>query len=113
MTATPLDGAAIPQWTLADRLRKARLHAGLEQAELAAEIGIGRSTIVNYESGKTEPSRPVLLAWSLRCGVSYEWLSEMDPNPWGGAKAQVRAGSPLTPKYTPVHREPLTVQCAA
>ncbi len=101
MTEAPLNSAAVPKWTLADRLRKARLHAGLEQADLAREIGIGRSTIVNYEAGKTEPSRPVLLAWAMRCGVDYEWLSEMDPSPWGGAKAQVRHDSFLTPTRAP------------
>lgn len=95
MTEVPRDGPVVPKWTLADRLRKARLHAGLEQAELAREIGIGRSTIVNYEAGRTRPSRPVLVSWAMRCGVSFEWLSQ-DPNPWGGVKAQVRVGSPGT-----------------
>jgi transcriptional regulator with XRE-family HTH domain len=103
MTATPLDGAAVPQWTLADRLRKARLHAGLEQADLAREIGIGRSTIVNYEAGRSEPSRPVLLSWAMRCGVAYEWLSDSDPNPWGGLRTQVRHSSDLTPNRTQRH----------
>jgi transcriptional regulator with XRE-family HTH domain len=57
--------ASVPQWTLGDRMRKAREHAGLKQAELAEEIGIGRSSVVNYESGRAVPSRPVMLAWSL------------------------------------------------
>jgi transcriptional regulator with XRE-family HTH domain len=96
MTVTPLDGEVVPEWTLADRLRKARLHAGLEQADLAREIGIGRSTIVNYEAGKTEPSRPVLLSWALRCGVSFEWLAETAPFPRGGLRAQARHSSGLT-----------------
>lgn len=64
-----------PQWTLGDRLRKAREHARLKQTEMAAEIGIGRSSIINYESDKAEPSRPVLLAWAMRCNVPYEWLT--------------------------------------
>jgi transcriptional regulator with XRE-family HTH domain len=72
MTSTTTD----PEWTLADRLRKAREHAGLEQRELATEIGIGRSTIVSYEAGRTVPHRPVLVSWALRCGVSYEWLCD-------------------------------------
>ena len=70
-TAPP---ATVPQWTLGDRMRKAREHAGLKQAELADEIGIARSSIVNYESGRTAPSRPVLLSWALRCAVPIAWL---------------------------------------
>lgn len=66
--------AAIPQWTVGDRLRKARLHAGLEQAELAAQTGISRATIVNYENGHTRPGRPALILWALSTGVSLEWL---------------------------------------
>lgn len=65
----------VPEWTTGDRLRKARERVGLKQTELAAEIGIGRSSVVNYELDRASPPRPVLLAWSLRTGVSYEWLS--------------------------------------
>src|SRR5260221_2446959 len=68
-----MDGA-VPEWTLADRLRKAREHAGLNQAELAATVGIARSSVVSYESGRTTPSRPVVLSWSLCTGVPAEWV---------------------------------------
>lgn len=46
----------IPQWTLGERLAKARHHAELEQAEMAAELGVSRVTVSNYEVGKTKPS---------------------------------------------------------
>jgi transcriptional regulator with XRE-family HTH domain len=75
MTTAPLEGATVPQWTVGDRLRKARLHAGLEQTELAREIGISRATISSYEADKTTPSRPALLSWALRCGVPLGWLT--------------------------------------
>ena len=74
MTEAP-HPAMVPQWTLGDRMRKARETAGLKQAELAERIGIGRSSIVNYESGRADPSRPVLLSWALATGVAYEWLA--------------------------------------
>jgi len=67
--------ATVPAWTLGDRLRKAREHAGLKQTEMAEEIGIGRSSIINYEKNAAIPPRSVLIAWALRCGVDYEWLS--------------------------------------
>jgi transcriptional regulator with XRE-family HTH domain len=87
MTESPLPEPTVPAWTLGDRMRKAREHAGLKQSELAGEIGIARSSIVNYESGRTEPSRPILLSWALRCGVDHEWLSGTGPSTWGGTFA--------------------------
>jgi transcriptional regulator with XRE-family HTH domain len=75
MTEATSPAMVPPQWTLGDRLRKAREHAGLKQTEMAADLGIGRSSIINYESDKAEPPRPVLVAWALRCSVPYEWLT--------------------------------------
>jgi len=56
-------------------MTKARKYAGLTQAEIAEDIGIGRSTLINYENDNAQPPRHVLIAWALRCGVLYEWLS--------------------------------------
>lgn len=64
----------IPTWTLADRLRKAREHAGLEQAELAERMGVGRNTVSNYERAAHEPREIVLRAWAAATGVPLEWL---------------------------------------
>ena len=64
----------IPEWTLADRLAKARKHAGLEQPELADRIGIARSSLSAYENGHRTPRRPVLLSWSLATGVPLAWI---------------------------------------
>lgn len=63
-----------PEWTLADRLRKARESAGLKQTDLAAETGISRASIVNYETAKSVPRRPALASWAMACGVPFEWL---------------------------------------
>lgn len=71
-----IGGTLIPRWTLGDRLRKARELAGLQQIELAAELGIHRGSVANYESGRTTPNRPVVMAWALRCGVPFEWLRD-------------------------------------
>lgn len=67
---------AIPQWTLGDRLRKAREHAGMDQEELALRIGVSRGTVSNYEIGRgTRPPKVVVLrAWARECGVPYEWI---------------------------------------
>jgi len=76
-----------PEWTLADRLRKAREVAGLHQHELAAELGISSTSIGNYEAGRSRPRRPVLTVWALRCGVPLSWLLE------GDVEALPRVGS--------------------
>lgn len=73
--ATPMGAGRVPEWTLADRLRKARDDAAMKQTELAAETGIARSSIVNYESGKSVPRRPALASWAFACGVDFEWLA--------------------------------------
>ena len=76
MTITSPTGP-IPQWTLADGLRKSREAAGYSQGALAAHIGISRASISNYENGIHTPNRPTLLAWAMACGVSLEWLDEL------------------------------------
>lgn len=71
----------IPQWTLGDRMKKAREHAGLSQSALSATAGIGRTAIVSYETDKIEPPRPAMLAWSMATGVPYEWICHGDMRP--------------------------------
>jgi transcriptional regulator with XRE-family HTH domain len=78
-TQEPASPSAVPAWTLADRLRKARINAGLEQAELETMTGISRKSISNYENGYTEPNKPVLLSWAMACGVDLDWLAGEGP----------------------------------
>ena len=76
---------AVPEWTLADRLRKARGDAGYSQAELATVTGISRQSINRYETGRAVPDRPKLLAWATACHVDYGWLTG------GGPEDQLRS----------------------
>lgn len=72
MTAT-----MVPQWTMEDRLRKAREAAEMDQRELAETIGVSRNTIGNYESGNTTNHRRIVLnQWALATGVPIEWLRD-------------------------------------
>lgn len=41
--------------TFPERIKKARSKTGFTQEEVAKEVHIPRSTIANYESGRTEP----------------------------------------------------------
>lgn len=64
----------IPEFTLADRLRKAREFAGLEQAELAKLTQLSRQTISSAENSHTRPSRASLLLWAMATGTDLNWL---------------------------------------
>ena len=64
----------IPEWTMADRLRKAREMIGMDQIEFAEHSGISRTSITNYEQGKRAPKGLYLRAWSEATGVDAVWL---------------------------------------
>lgn len=77
----------IPEFSVGDRLRKARETLGLDQTEFAKEIGISRATISRYERGDFEPPRSALLLWQMRTGVPSEWITtgctprDLNPEP--------------------------------
>lgn len=71
---TPMLTGTIPNWTIQDRLRKARDHAGLSQGELADRVGITRTMAANVENGRTEPRPIVIRMWAMCTGVDAGWL---------------------------------------
>ena len=73
----------IPEWTLGDRLRKAREDAGMSQAELALAVGVSRNTIGNAEVGATVPLTVTLRAWAEATKVPADWLlyGQVSPTP--------------------------------
>ena len=46
--------------TIGDRIRQARKAAGLNQAGLAARIGVSQPAVANWESGVHDPRRLML-----------------------------------------------------
>lgn len=56
MSLAEIPDPKIPEWTLGDRLRKARESAGLDQQVLADEFGVVVSSISAYEKGR-QPGR--------------------------------------------------------
>lgn len=64
----------IPEWTLGDRLRKARELTGLGQREFASEIGVSHQTVTNAEKGHRAVRKITLNAWQMRTGVDRHWL---------------------------------------
>ena len=60
--------ALAPEFEIASELLKARLRAGLSQAELATRMGTGQSTIARLESGESLPSAKTLLRFAAATG---------------------------------------------
>ena len=69
---------ARPSWRLADRIRRAREYAGLEQRELANRAGISQATISAAETGRARPHRSTMMLIAAATGVAYEWLDDDD-----------------------------------
>jgi transcriptional regulator with XRE-family HTH domain len=71
---------AVPQFTVSDRVRKAREYAGMQQGELAAAAGMARSGVARIESGKGgRPRRSSLIAIAFATGVNLAWLETGKP----------------------------------
>lgn len=71
-TSTP--PGRVPEFTLADRLRKARESAGRSQAELAAMLGVSRRTISACEIGDVVVRRPIIISWAMATRTDLFWL---------------------------------------
>lgn len=81
--------ANIPQWTLAERLRKVRRERGLSQEVFAARIGVKPGTYSAWETGRNVPDRIDELAEKLEgaTGITRLWFlgwSDGAPPPPGG-----------------------------
>lgn len=62
----------------AGRLRAARLRCGLQQIDLAAQLGVAKSLPGQWERGQRTPSVDVLKRLARLLGVSADWLLGMD-----------------------------------
>lgn len=81
---TQTHGDLIPDWTLGDRLRKARALTGLGVEEFSELALVSKKTINNYEADRVTP-RPLALArWAQVTGVSEEWLKTGSRKAGGG-----------------------------
>ncbi|WMM74274.1 helix-turn-helix transcriptional regulator [Rhodococcus pyridinivorans] len=91
MTTSLHNGWIIPEWTLSDRLRKAREVAGLTQSEIADRLELTRRTVGSYESGERAPKRTTIAAWAMATAVPVTWLETgTAPSPDGDGAAVVR-----------------------
>jgi DNA-binding XRE family transcriptional regulator len=104
MTSTAT--GVIPTWTVPDKIRKAREHAGLSQQELADRLSVTRTSVINWERGHTRPLRLILRLLAAETGVDEQWLSQ--EGPLISLHTDIPAGIPVqpaTPGHAPVENE--------
>lgn len=92
MTTQPGSGL-VPEFTLGDRLRKARSVTGLNTRDFAAQLGVSHGTVTNAEGDKRAVRKITLNAWALATGVSSRWLETGE----GTATPPPEPGVPATP----------------
>jgi predicted transcriptional regulator len=64
--------ALAPEFEIAAELLKARLRAGLSQAELADRMGTSQSTVARLESGQVLPTTKTLLRYAKATGSKMQ-----------------------------------------
>ena len=85
----------IPEWTLADRLRKARQAIGLGQREFAAKLEVTAGAYQQWEASMSRPRNVVATAKRIEMltGVSATWILGLEmtvPQPGAPAGAAAR-----------------------
>lgn len=69
-----LDSSEPADLEFADHLRNARIQGGANQAELAAELGVSRTTLVEWEQGRAVPIRGIVIAIAALTGYKISML---------------------------------------
>lgn len=98
----------LPTFTLLDRLRKAREHAGLTQAAFAEKVGVSTVTYSRYESGARNVPDEVVERAAEATGVPLDWFYREDATP-----APAEASPGLLPPGSTVTWTPDGLQISA
>src|SRR5258707_9142872 len=69
----------VPDWDIADRMRKALRTADIGVAEMADYLGVSRTSVSNWINGRIEPSLQTMRLWSIRTNTNLEWLLARAP----------------------------------
>jgi ribosome-binding protein aMBF1 (putative translation factor) len=72
---------------LGDRIAKARKHRGISVDALARSIGRTAFTVYRYQWGTLKPSKKIVEAIALECGVNLPWL-DLGEGPMAPRKAR-------------------------
>ena len=118
-----MSNGVIPTLTQGQRLQISREYVGLTQAEMAERLGVSLATVQRAETGRTNPRKTMVMAWSLASGVNGYWLEtgktpggndpdgggqwwairDSNPGPTGSRLLPLRRGTviPLTRELEP------------
>lgn len=95
MSMEPI-GPRIPEWTVADRLRRVRRDAGMTQGAFARELGIDEPRYQAWESGRNQPpmrdyialAKRIELAFNVRADWMLGLVTHDDSDPDEGQRAR-------------------------
>ena len=59
---------------IGNRIKEARVKAGMTQAEVANLVGVSPHAVWSWESGRAKPRHDHLLELAHRCEVTTDWL---------------------------------------
>jgi transcriptional regulator with XRE-family HTH domain len=79
-------GRMVPQWTIADRLRKTRESIGVNQRTMAEMLGLSMRQIQSAENDEVVAKPLLLMGYAMLTGVDLEWIKtgqEKTPDPEG------------------------------
>ena len=71
-------GGMTPEWTRGERLRKARVTAGITVEAMARCLDCTERTVRNYEFGATRARTPTLALWATLTDVPMWWLDNAE-----------------------------------
>lgn len=97
---TSYDGTSpitMPAWSIGERVRKARTHAGLSRKEMADRINVSVRTLSRWENDVTTPRGSTLSLIALLCNVPVFWMLDVDPAEDGWRLYHLPDGTPYQP----------------
>jgi transcriptional regulator with XRE-family HTH domain len=101
MTNSPAEGN-VPQFDMADRLRKALRTADVGVQEMAEYLGVSRNTIGAWIGGRVVPGLAFIRLWAMRTGVSLKWLQTGEsPRPVDPDGGELVASGPSSRSVLP------------
>lgn len=78
----------VPEFDLADRMRKALRESKIGVQELADYLEVARETVSTWINGRVTPNGQTIRLVAMRTGVNYRWLKDGVTN--GPDKGEVR-----------------------
>lgn len=73
-----IQGQAVPQWDIADRLRKSLRESDIGVQEMADHLGVSRNTVSSWINGRGPVNPECLPEWAALTGFPQAWLEHGD-----------------------------------